>query len=352
MAITSKDFGVLPDGGNVTSYTLDNGAGLRAEILNYGGIIKNLYVRDKDGVYRDIVLGRDTLSEYTDNEGYFGALIGRNSNRLANAKIKIDQKMYTLNKNDGNNNLHGGINGFDKKLWDVKAIDDPEEPALLLTANSPDGEEGFPGNLDVMVTYTLTKDNALQIHYTAAADKDTVVNLTNHSYFNLNGHDNPNNIDNLKLFIDSKFYTPNNSECMPNGEIHSVFGTPFDFTGEKRLGKDINDFSNEQLRMFGGYDHNYIIEGTGFRKCASLWCEENGINMDCYTNCLGVQLYTGNCIDENRVCKGGTVYKKHSALCLETQFFPNALMYNHFPSTVLKSGDKYDSTTEYRFSIR
>lgn len=352
MSITEKKFGVVLGGNVVMSYTLDNGNGLRAEILNYGGIVKNLYVRDKQGEYRDVVLGRDTLAEYGDNDGYFGALIGRNSNRLANSKIKIGRRSYALNKNDGNNNLHGGLKGFDKKVWNAKMIDDPEEPALLLTTKSPDGEENFPGDVDVMVTYTLTKENGLKIHYTAVSNKDTVVNLTNHSYFNLNGHNSGKSIDNLKLYMDSSFYTPNNDECMPNGEILSVSGTPFDFREEKCVGQDINDFSVEQLAMFGGYDHNFILNGTGFRKFASLWCEENGINMDCYTDLPGVQLYTGNSIDENRVCKEGTVYKKHGALCLETQYFPNAFSYNHFPSTILKKNEKYDTVTEYRFSIR
>ncbi len=352
MSITEKQFGRVPGDETIMLYTLDNGRGLKAEIINYGGIIKNLYVRDKDGVFRDVVLGRSTLAEYADNDGYFGALIGRNSNRVANAKIKVGKRSFALNKNDGNNNLHGGIKGFDKKVWRAKMIDDPEEPALLLAAKSYDGEEGFPGELDVIVTYTLTKDNGLKIHYTAAANKDTVVNLTNHSYFNLNGHDSGKNIDNLKLCINSMFYTPNNSECMPNGEIRSVLGTAFDFTTEKYVGQDINDTSEKQLEMFGGYDHNFILSGTGMRKAGSLWCEENGINMDFYTDMPGIQLYTGNCIDEKRVCKDGAVYKKHGALCLETQFFPNAFMYNHFPSTVLKKGDKYDHVTEYRFGIR
>lgn len=351
MSITQKNFGTH-EGKAVYSYTLDNGHGLRAEILNYGGIIKNLYVCGKNGEYVDVVLGRDTLAEYNDNDGYYGALIGRNSNRVADAKIKVADKIYPLCKNDGNNNLHGGLVGFDKKVWEVKIADDPEEPALILTITSPDGEEGFPGDLDVTVTYTLTKNNGLKIHYTAISNQDTVVNLTNHSYFNLNGHNSGKSIDNLKLYMNSSYYTPNNDECMPNGEIRSVSGTAFDFTSEKEVGHDINDFSVEQLAMFGGYDHNFILDGIGFRKFASLWCEDTGINMDCYTDLPGVQLYTGNSINETKVCKEGAVYKKHGALCLETQFFPNAFLYSHFPTTVLKKGDKYDTVTEYRFSIR
>lgn len=352
MSITQKQFGKLLNGDIVTCYCLDNSKGVKAEILDYGCIIKNLWVLDKNNNYVDVVLGRDSLAEYGDNDGYFGAVIGRNSNRLANSKIKIGGKIYSLNPNDGNNNLHGGLVGFDKKLWQTQIIDDPEEPALSMTLSSADGEEGFPGNLDVMVTYTLTKDNGLKIHYTAAGDSDTAVNLTNHSYFNLNGHNSGKNIYNLKLQLNSGFFTPNSSECMPNGEIRSVKGTPFDFTAEKCVGNDINDTSCEQLAMFGGYDHNFILTGEGFRKCGSLWCEENGINMDLYTDKPGVQLYTGNSLDEERICKEGAKYPKHGALCLETQFFPNAFSYNHFPSTILKKGDKYDYVTEYRFSIR
>lgn len=352
MSITTKQFGKLLNGEVATCYYLDNENGLKAEILDYGCIIKNLYVLDKNNNYVDVVLGRDTLAEYADNDGYFGAVIGRNSNRLANSKIKIGSRSYALNKNDGNNNLHGGLVGFDKKLWKTTVIDDPYEPALLMTLSSKDGEEGFPGDLDIMLTYTLTKNNGLKIHYTAVGNKDTVVNLTNHSYFNLNGHNSSKNIYNLKLQLNSEFFTPNNIECMPNGEILSVKNTPFDFTSEKYVGDDINNTSCEQLKMFGGYDHNFILKDTGVKKFGSLWCEENGINMDLYTDKPAVQLYTGNCIDENRVCKEGAVYKKHSALCLETQFFPNAFSYSHFPSTVLKHGDKYDYVTEYRFSIR
>lgn len=352
MSITTKQFGKLLGGDIVTCYRLDNNNGLVAEILDFGGIVKNLYTKDKNGNDVDVVLGRDTLSEYGDNEGYFGAIIGRNSNRLANSKIKINEKVCYLNKNDGNNNLHGGLKGFDKRLWNVEIIDDPFEPSLLMTLKSHDGEEGFPGNLDVIVTYTLTRNNGLKIHYIAVGDEDTVVNLTNHSYFNLNGHNSGKNIYNLTLQLESDFYTPNTSECMPNGEILSVKGTPFDFTEGKLLGKDINTDDFEQLKMFGGFDHNLILNGSGVRKVGSLWCEDNGINMDIYTDKPGVQLYTGNCIEEGRVCKDGAVYSKHGGLCLETQFFPNAFSYSHFPQTILKKGSRYDYLTEYRFSIK
>lgn len=350
MSITSKQFGRLPNGDAVTCYTLDNGNGIKAEVLDYGCIIKNLYVLDRNGKYIDVVLGRDNLAEYENNEGYFGALIGRNSNRLANSKITIGTKEYKLNANDGKNNLHGGLCGFNKKIWNAKTVDDEKEPAIVFKLHSPDGEEGFPGNLDVTVKYTLTKNNGFLIDYSAIGDADTVCNLTNHSYFNLNGHNSGKTIDNLKLTLNSNFFTPNTEECMPNGEILSVKGTPFDFTEGKMVGEDLNSDTYEQINMFGGYDHNFILNGKGFRKAATLYCEENGINMDMYTDSIGVQLYTGNCIEENRICKDAAIYSKHSALCLETQYFPNAFSFEHFPSTILEAGKEYHHATEYRFS--
>lgn len=352
MSITTKTFGKLLKGEVATCYTLDNGKGLRAEVLDYGCIIKNLYVKNRDGEYVDVVLGRDTLAEYGDNEGYFGALIGRNSNRIANSRIKIGRKTCVLNANDGKNNLHGGLCGFDKRLWKAKPMDDPKEPSIMFKLHSEDGEEGFPGNLDIVVRYTLTKSNGFLIEYTAVGDADTVCNLTNHSYFNLNGHNSGKTIDNLKLTLNSDFFTPNNAECMPNGEILSVKGTPFDFTRGKLVGEDINSETCEQIKMFGGYDHNFILNDKGFRKSAALYCPDNGILMEMYTDSLGVQLYTGNCIEENRKCKDGAFYSKHSALCLETQYYPNAFSFGHFPSTILRAGRTYHNMTEYRFSAR
>lgn len=352
MSIVSKQFGKFLKGEVATCYTLDNGNGLIAEVLDYGCIIKNLYVKDRNGEYVDVVLGRDTLAEYGDNDGYFGAVIGRNANRIANSRFNIKSKTYKLNANDGRNNLHGGLCGFDKKLWRVTLFNNPKEPSIMFKLRSPNGEEGFPGELDVTVTYTLTKNNGFLIDYVAVGDEDTVCNLTNHSYFNLNGHDSGKTVDNLKLKINSNFYTPNTKECLPNGEIRLVKGTPFDFTKGKLVGQDINSDTDEQIKMFGGYDHNFILEGNGRRKAASLYCEENGIKMDMYTDSIGVQLYTGNCIDEKRKCKGKTVYSKHSGLCLETQFIPNSFSFDHFPKPILPAGKTYHHVTEYRFSTK
>ena len=233
MAITKELFGTLPNGQDITAYLLDNGNGVSARILNYGGIVRNLYVEDKNGVKTDVVLGRETMEDYLNNDGFLGALIGRHANRIAGGEFELNGTKYNVGLNEGKNSLHGGITGFDKKVWSAEEVDG-EEPSLKLSIVSEDGEEGFPGTLKVTVTYTLTKGNALKINYSAVTDKDTVVNLTNHSYFNLAGHAS-GTIDNQILQINSEFYTPNDSECMPTGEVLSVMGTPFDFRAPKPI---------------------------------------------------------------------------------------------------------------------
>lgn len=348
MAITKSLYGKLLDGAEVYAYTLDNGLGLSAEILTYGGIVKNLYVTDKNGIKTDVVLGRDTLSDYLSNDGYLGALIGRHANRIAGGEFELNGTKYNVGINEGKNSLHGGNTGFDKKVWSAQAIDG-KEPSLVLTLMSPDGEEGFPGHLKVRVFYTLTSDNALKIEYSAQSNKDTVCNLTNHSYFNLAGHAS-GTVDNQILYINSDFYTPNDSECMPTGEVMSVEGTPFDFRAPKSIGQDINsDF--EQIKMFGGYDHNFAVNGRGYRKAAEAKCLENGITMEVYTDKPAMQLYTSNGLAEG-VYKDGTHYGVHQAYCLETQYFPNAMAHSHYPSPILKKGEEYHFTTEYKFSAR
>ena len=347
MAITKSEFGRTAAGETVHLYNLTNGV-ISAEILTYGGILKSLCVPDKNGTLVDVVLGRDGMDGYQTNSGYLGALIGRHANRIEGSQFTLNGNTYNVGKNEGKNSLHGGVVGFDKKVW--TAIEhDGDEPSLELSLTSPDGEEGFPGNLTVTVTYTLTKDNAIKIYYTATSDKDTVVNLTNHAYFNLAGHDSGKMTGQI-LQINSSFYTPNNDGCMPTGEILSVTGTPFDFRTPKAIGKDI-DSDFEQIKMFSGYDHNFVIDGTGYRLAATALCEENGIKMEVYTDKNGVQLYTSNGLHEGTY-KGGAHYGKHQAFCLETQYFPNSMKHTHFPSPVLKAGEKYDFTTEYRFIVK
>lgn len=292
------------------------------------------------------MLGRDTIDDYLDNDGYFGSIIGRNSNRIENSEFEINGKVYKLYSNNGPNNLHGGKNGFDKKIWDAEIVDE-EEPALILKLISPDGEEGFPGEVKVKVTYTLTADNSLRIHYEGESDADTILNMTNHSYFNLNGHSS-GDICGHTLWIDSDFYTPNTDECMPYGEILSVKGTPFEFKTNETLGERFKS-NHSQITMFKGFDHNIVLNGRGYRKVACLKGEKSGISMDVYTDRSGMQIYTGNMIDDQRICKDKAIYCKHGGICLETQVFPNSLKYSHFPNGFLGKNQKYDTLTMYKF---
>lgn len=341
MSIIQKKFGTAGDK-EVTSYTLDNGCGLSAEILTLGGIIRSLTYNGTD-----VVLGRDDVDSYIGDPTYFGALVGRNSNRIEGAAFELDGKEYKLAANDnGICNLHGGNSGFTSKIWSAEAVDG-DEPKLILKLFSPDGDEGFHGNVNVTVTYTITKECSLKIHYEGISDADTLLNMTNHSYFNLNGHSS-GDIKGHTLRLNCSFFTPNSDACAPDGRVLSVAGTPFDFRMTKVVGRDMSD-SNEQIQKFLGYDHNFAIDGRGYRKCATVCGDKTGIVMEAYTDRPAVQLYTGNYVDDKIPGKDGCAYSKHQGLCLETQAFPNAMKYSHFPSPILKKGEKYDTTTEYKF---
>ena len=340
MSITSKKYGIL-NGKDIYAYTLDNRNGLCAEILNYGAIVTRLIYNNTD-----VVLGFDNFDDYMDNPDYMGAIIGRNANVIENSEITINSKTYKLFPNDKSNNLHGGMEGFNKKIWNTEIMDG-DEPSLVLTYLSPDGEEGFPGNAEVKVTYTLTKENALQIHYEVCSDKDTVVNMTNHSYFNLNGHTG-GSVEDHSLWLASKFYTPSTEQIIPCGEICSVCGTPFDFTKESKIRERLA-IGHKQIEMFGGYDHNFAIDGRGYRLAAILKGDKTNITMEMYTDQPAFQLYLPVGFDSERKYKDGAKYAHYGAICLETQGFPNALKYSHFPDTVLKKGDKYDRITTYKF---
>lgn len=341
--ITEKYFGKATSG-DVTAYTLSNNNGLSAEILNLGGILMRVIFNGTD-----VVLGRESAQDCFIDDAYQGALIGRNSNRIENCVFSIGETTYKLDANDSgrDNNLHGGIDGFARRIWDATPIDG-DEPQLVLSLFSPDGDQGFPGNAEIKVTYTLTKDNSLKIHYEGTADSDTVINMTNHSYFNMNGH-NSGDVLGHKLWMNSDFFTPNSDLCVADGTVVSVKDTPFDFTVEKEIGKDIHD-PYYQTQNFRGYDHNFVINGRGFRKFAEVTGDKTGICMQCYTDQPGVQLYTGNYLTADIPCKDGANYSQHSGFCLETQVFPNALKFSHFPSSILKKGEKYDTVTEFKFT--
>ncbi len=348
MSITKKTYGKTADGTEVSIFTLKNSKGSSAEITNYGGIIGSLFVPDRDGKLEDVVLGFDSLEEYFTNGPFFGAVIGRNSNRTEKARFELNGIEYRLNKNDGNNHLHGGIIGFHKVVWDAEIIKSEVGESLQLSYLSKDGEEGYPGNLQVKVTYTFTDDNALEIDYYAVSDKDTVVNLTNHSYFNLSGH-NSGSISGHKIMINSDKFTPIDEEFLTTGEIRNVEGTPMDFTKLTAVGERI-DSNDEQLINGMGYDHNWILNVSGKtpEKAAEVVDEKSGRIMGVYTTKPGVQFYTGNFLD-NVSGKKGAVYNKRDGLCLETQYFPNSMKHKNFPSTVLKAGEKYHYITIYKF---
>ena len=353
MSITARFYANTPDGKEVTLFTLENSKGMKAEIINYGGTIVSLYVPDKDGKLADVTLGYDNLKGYLEDDGtYFGALIGRHANRIEKAEFELNGVVYKLAKNDGENNLHGGIKGFDKQVWDAEIIDWEGKEGLQLTYFSKDGEENFPGNLKVKVVYVLSEDNGLEIHYYAVSDKDTVVNLTNHAYFNLSGHD-AGSISGHELMINADQFTPINNEGIPTGEIRDVKGTPMDFTKLSPIGPGF-DSDDEQIINGKGYDHNWVLKVSGKEpeKAAELYDPASGRVMEVFTTKPGIQFYSGNFLKGSGVGKGGAVYNKRSALCLETQYFPNAMKHKHFPSPILKAGQEYKHTTIYKFSAR
>ena len=354
MSITSKPFGTLPDKSMVTLYTLTNSNGVKADITDYGGIVVSLLVPDRNGKFDDVVLGYDNIGDYLDRSPYFGAIIGRHANRIDGAAFVLNGIRYELAANEGKKNIHGGFSGFDKKLWDSRIISRNGQEALELSLFSPDGDEGFPGNLEVRVIYRLTDDNALEIEYYGASDADTVLNMTNHAYFNLSGHNSGTVLDHY-LKINADFYTPINKDLIPTGEILSVKNTPFDFTEPRQIGESLRDFSgNEQMLNGSGYDHNFVLreKGPGLRECSELYDPKSGRVMTCYTTKPGVQFYTGNFLKGAGMGKDGWIYDKWHGLCLETQYFPNSMEYSHFPSPVLRAGDTYHHLTIYKFSTK
>jgi aldose 1-epimerase len=352
MSITKSFYGKTKGGKTIDIFTFKNTKGVEVEITNLGGIVVSLKVPDRLGNFADVVLGFDKLEDYFNNISGFGAIIGRSSNRIENASFEINGAEYKLSQNCGKHLIHGGFVGFDQAVWQAEIIKKDTEEVLQLSYTSKDGEEGFPGELKVKVTYTLTEDNALKIEYFAVSDKDTVVNLTNHSYFNLLGQVE-SDILSHELMLDADNFTAINEEGIATGEISSVKDTPFDFRRSKLVGLGIHA-EDDQILKGNGYDHNFVLKVNGKtpEKFAELYEAKTGRLMEAYTTMPGVQLYTGNFLNDTRPGKSGVIYKKRGGICLETQFFPNALKHKHFPSPILKAGEEYKHTTIYKFSTK
>ena len=351
--VNIKPFGTTKSGEKVFLYTLDNGQGLKVEITNYGGIVVRLFTRDKKGSFADIVLGYDRLEDYFNNYAYFGALIGRYGNRINNGSFTLEGKTYQLPKNEvqetGSNHIHGGEKGFDKVVWDAELFKEDNCPGLKLKYFSEEGEQGYPGNLQVQVKYIVLKDNTLRIEYRVETDQKTPINLTNHSYFNLRG-EGQSDILNHILQLKASSFTPIDEAFIPTGEIRSVDNTPFDFREPKKIGAEIAA-NNRQLNIAGGYDHNFIIDGEEEKELKDLgevYEPETGRMMTVRTTEPGVQFYTGNSLS-GQEGKEGSTYKKHTGFCLETQHFPDSPNHDNFPGTFLKPGEEYYSVTEYSF---
>lgn len=353
MSIQKQHFGNLPDGRAVSRYVLQNENGVVAAILDYAGAVQQLLVPDRTGRLVDVIGGFDSALDYYYGNGCQGSLIGRIANRIKGASFMLDGKTYTLVKNKGSNHIHGGVEGFARKLWEATSVDGAE-PALRLRYVSADGEEGYPGMLNVTVTYTLTADNALSIRYVATTDKPTVVNMTNHAYFNLGGFASGTALDH-ELWIDADTYLPTDEENVPTGELRSVEGTPFDFRTPKTVRRDF-DLTNEDLRIGGGYDHclNFTGGETKESVCrATLYCDKTGIEMRTLTNMPCVQLYSsGGVRNAAFPLKGGYPQSPESFICLETQKMPDSINQPHFTNVVLRPGEVYDYTTVYAFGVR
>ncbi len=344
-----RTFGKMANGQAIDLYTLTNRNGMEVGITNYGGRVVSILVPDRMGKLADVVLGFDSLDGYLSDNPYFGALVGRYANRIAHGSFALDGVHYTLARNNGPNSLHGGLEGFDKRVWKAREFSG-DQPALELTYLSKDGEEAYPGNLSVKVVYSLTDSNELRVDYTATTDKDTVLNLTNHSYFNLAGQGNGDVLKH-ELMIPADRFTPIDDTLIPTGELRTVEGTPFDFRKSSAIGARINE-NNEQLKFGKGYDHNFVLnqEGDGLTLAARVTEPESGRVLEVLTTQPGLQFYSGNFLDGTIHGKGGKIYGRRSALCLETQHFPDSPNKPGFPSTELKPGQTYHETTIYKFS--
>lgn len=346
-AVRVETFGSTSKKEEAVLYTLTNENGMSASITNYGAALVKLNVPDKEGKLRDVVLGYDDVTGYEKGGGSFGAPVGRNANRIGGAVITIQDKTYELEKNDNGNNLHSGTNYYNKRIWNVGEKTDSKIEFVL---HSPDGDQGYPGTLDMHVTYELTEDNELRLIYDAVPDQDTIINMTNHSYFNLDGHDSGNILKEL-VTLDADYFTRADAQSIPTGELVDVTGTPMDFRMPRALGEAI-DADYEAVRLGKGYDHNWVLKNNGkFDKVAQAVSEKSGIVMEVWTDLPGMQMYTANFLD-NEHGKNGAVYGIRDAVCFETQYFPDAVHHENFASPICKKGMPYHTVTSYKFETK
>ncbi len=338
-----SDFGMTSKGEKATLYTMKNKNGMEISVSDYGAALVKVLVPDKNGKPRDVVLGYDDVRGYEKGTLYFGATVGRVANRIGGGVFELNGKTYTLTQNDNGNTLHGGTDYYNKRMWKVMEADDSHVTLMLY---SPDGDQGFPGAVDIQVTYTLTKENEVKIHYHAVPEEDTLLNLTNHSYFNLSGHA-AGNVLNQEVMICADAYTKADAKSIPTGEVIPVLGTPMDFRIKKPVGREIE--ADYEALVFGqGYDHNWVLNGSGYRQAAAMYSDQTGIEMKVYTDLPGIQFYTSNFITQENG-KEGAIYQKRQAACFESQYFPDAVHKEQFEGPVVKAGEVYDTSTAYQF---
>lgn len=342
-----KKFGRTREGKQACLYVIRNESGMEAAVTDLGATLVSLKVKNKEDVMTDVILGYEDAAGYEAGTCFFGAIVGRNANRIGGAQFELNGKTYYLTGNDNGNNLHSGTDFYNVRIWETENV---TETSVRFKLHSPDGDQGYPGTTDIYVTYSLAEDNTLDICYEALSDKDTILNMTNHSYFNLNGH-NSGNILQHTLTLEADYFTPGDAQSIPTGEILPVENTPMDFREGRRIGDRIEE-EYEPLRFGNGYDHNWVLKNKGnFEKVAELEAEESGIVMETYTDRPGMQIYTANFV-ENEKGKDGAVYGKRSAVCLETQCYPDAVHHVNFPSPVCHAGEKYAAHTAFRFSVK
>lgn len=347
MGITEKNFGVTSQGESAVLYTLTNKNGMNIGVSDYGATLVNIVMPDREGKMLDVVLGYDDASGYENGTVFFGATVGRSANRIAGAGFELNGVTYNLEKNDNENNLHSGLDFYNKRMWKVL---DKTENSITFVLHSPDGDQGYPGSIDVEVKYELTDENEVKISYHAVPDQDTILNMTNHSYFNLDGHGS-GDILSQEIQIDADYFTKANAESIPTGELTDVTGTPMDFRVKKTVGRDIEE-PYEALLFGKGYDHNWVLRNNGeFAKVAEMSGASSGITMEVYTDLPGMQLYTANFVeDENG--KDGKIYQIRHAACFETQYYPDAIHKEQFPSPICRKGETYETCTMYKFIVK